>query len=365
MRAWAVFMMIQGHSIDALLSNSFYNSDSTLFNIWLFNRGLTAPIFLFGAGFAYVFATFQKMQGQHIPLNVVFRRLRWIAVLFLLGALMHLPAGTFGDLANLSAQSWKRFFHVDVLRLMAVTLLLLFGLFMLTRSRKRLMRLSLLIALLLIAAAPFTALVDWTAHLPLWAAAFMNTKTGSWFPIFPYSAFIFLGAAAGSLYLRWHEQGIAHKLPQYYFIAALLILIVSFLPRLLFPGQLPYNQGAASIWLSFSRLGWVLLLWAGVGFTLRNIKSVPNFLAIAGQHSLFIYVSHIVVLYGSAWMPGLRQIFGKTLDFPPVLAVILILMISTTWVAYGMHQMKTRKSVVYRYAPYAAGIVLMTLLVFA
>lgn len=46
MRAFAVLMMIQGHTIDALLSSSYYDNDSVLFNVWLFNRGLTAPIFL-------------------------------------------------------------------------------------------------------------------------------------------------------------------------------------------------------------------------------------------------------------------------------------------------------------------------------
>ncbi len=124
MRAWAVLMMIQGHSIDALLSDSYYNSDSLLFNIWLFNRGLTAPIFLFGSGFAYVIATFRKMSaGDSLPKSVIFKRLRWIGVLFLIGSLMHLPAGTIGDMFTLTPETWQRFFNVDVLRLMSVTLL--------------------------------------------------------------------------------------------------------------------------------------------------------------------------------------------------------------------------------------------------
>ncbi len=365
MRAWAVFMMIQGHAIDALLSDSYYAQGSTLFNIWQFNRGLTAPIFLFGSGFAYVIATFRKMEGTRIPIPVILKRLRWIAVLFVMGVLMHLPGGTLSYLTTMSPENWDRFFHVDVLRLIAITLLGMFVVMLATRNRERLLIVCVSIAVLLFAIAPFTAGVDWTSHLPNWLAAYMSTGTGSFFPIFPFSGYLFAGAGAAALYLRWREQGRDQKLPFYFLLGASAILLVSFVPRLVFNWNLPFNDGASSIWLTFSRVGWVLLLWSAIGFLLGYVKRVPNILQIAGQHSLLIYVSHIVVLYGSAWMPGLRQMFGKTMEMNSVLLVIVFLLISTTWAAKTIHQMKAEKSLVYRYTPYAAGIILLTFLVFA
>lgn len=365
MRAWAVFMMIQGHSIDALLSDVYYNNDSTLFNIWQFNRGLTAPIFLFGSGFAYVIATFRKMEGTSLPLSLVAKRLRWIAVLFAMGALMHLPAGTLGDLTSISSASWERFFQVDVLRLMAVTLFGMFLLFLVARTNTRLLVGASTLALLFMVAAPFTAMVDWTAHVPNWLAAYLNTKTGSWFPLFPFSGYMFAGATSAALYMRWKEKGRESRLPLYFLYGAVAILLISFVPRLIFGWKLPFNDGAASIWLTFSRLGWVLLLWATVGGLLTFVKRVPRVITIAGQHSLLIYVSHIVVLYGSAWMPGLRQMFGKTLELGPVLAIITILLITTSWAAMTVHQMKQERSLTYRYLPYAAAVLLLTVLMFA
>lgn len=365
MRAWAVFMMIQGHTIDALLSDTYYASDSFLFNLWQFNRGLTAPIFLFGSGFAYVIATFRKMEGTRVPLSVVIKRLRWIVVLFAIGALMHLPGGTLSYLTTLSGDEWVHFFNVDVLRLMAVALFGLFSLLLLARNRERLLVSAVAVAVVLYVVAPFTAMVDWTLHLPQWAAAFMNAKTGSWFPIFPYAGHLFAGAAAAALYLRWKERGLDSKLPLYFLIGALAILLVSFVPRLIFGWKLPLNDGAASIWLSFSRVGWVLLLWSAIGFGLRYVKRVPSIITISGQHSLLIYVSHIVVLYGSAWMPGFRQMFGKTMDLDAVMAIIVFLLISTTWAAKVVHQLKAEKSPIYRYTPYAAGILILTFMVFA
>jgi uncharacterized membrane protein len=365
MRAWAVFMMIQGHSIDALLSDSYYNSGSLLFNIWDFNRGLTAPIFLFGSGFAYVIATFRKMDGGTLPRSVIFKRLRWIGVLFLIGSLMHLPAGTLGDMFTLSAESWERFFHVDVLRLMSLTLLGMFALFMIVRSRRHLFWAALGIGLFFSFIAPAVYLVNWSAVTPLWFAAWMSTATGSWFPVFPFSGYMFFGAAAASLYMKWQEEGRTAKLPAYYFATGLALLLLFFVPRELFEWSITFKGTSSSIWLTFSRLGWVLMLWSVVGTMLQRVERIPEIIPIAGQHTLFIYVSHIVALYGSAWMPGLRQTFGKTLELEPVLVIIGILIVGTTLAAYWMHTQKIQRSVVYRYLPYAAMVVLGTVLLFA
>jgi len=366
MRAWAVFMMIQGHTIDALLSNSYYSGDSLLFNIWQINRGLTAPIFLFGSGFAYVIATFRKMDGGgKLPASVIFKRLRWIGVLFLIGSLMHLPAGTISSMFSLSPESWERFFHVDVLRLMSVTLLGMFTLFMLARNRRRLFTSALSIGLGFILIAPLIYQFDWASFTPLWFAAWMTTATGSWFPVFPFAGYMFLGAAGAALYLKWQEEGRAAMLPKYYFIAGAVLFLAFFVPREFIGWKITHLGASSSIWLSFSRLSLVLLLWAGVGMLLQYVKNVPRIIQIAGQHTLFIYVSHIVVLYGSAWMPGLRQTFGKTLELGPTLMIISLLLVSTSLAAYWMHTQKLQKSVVYRYLPYAAMVVLGTILLFA
>ncbi|MFZ1730389.1 MAG: heparan-alpha-glucosaminide N-acetyltransferase domain-containing protein [Bacteroidota bacterium] len=366
MRAWAVLMMIQGHSIDALLSDSYYNSGSLLFNIWEFNRGLTAPIFLFGSGFAYVIATFRKMSsGDALPKSVIVRRLRWIGVLFLIGALMHLPAGRVGDMLALTPESWQRFFNVDVLRLMAVTLLGLFALFFIARSRERLFKVSLALGAGFFIAAPFIYMVEWTTILPGGLAAWMSTDTGSYFPIFPFSGYMFMGAAAAALYMKWRDEGRVQMLPKYYFFAASALLVLFFVPRVIWGWELPLNEASSSIWLTFSRLGWVLMLWSAIGFLLRKVEHIPEIIPIAGQHTLFIYVSHIVMLYGSAWMPGMRQTFGKTLELQPVLIIIAFLIVTTTTAAYWMHTQKINKTVVYRYLPYAAMVVLATVLLFA
>jgi len=62
MRTFAVFQMVQGHTIDTLLADNFRNPDNFIYASWHFLRGVTAPIFMFTAGivFTYLFRLVQK-----------------------------------------------------------------------------------------------------------------------------------------------------------------------------------------------------------------------------------------------------------------------------------------------------------------
>jgi len=42
LRAFAVIAMIQGHTVDILLRQSYRGEDSFIYYLWNFNRGLTA-----------------------------------------------------------------------------------------------------------------------------------------------------------------------------------------------------------------------------------------------------------------------------------------------------------------------------------
>lgn len=55
MRAFAVIMMIQGHTVDTLLADQFRNTDYLGYNIWNTMRGFTAPIFMFTAGLIFTY----------------------------------------------------------------------------------------------------------------------------------------------------------------------------------------------------------------------------------------------------------------------------------------------------------------------
>ncbi len=353
MRAVAVFMMIQGHTIDALLSYSFYNDNSLLFQIWQIGRGLTAPIFLFGSGFAYVIANTKKIVGGRMPLPLVWRRLRWIGLLYGIGAIMHFPVYDLPNLGAVSDEKWRIFFNIDVLRMMAVTLLGLLGVFLVARNLKQVFWISVSAIIAVIAISPVLDASASVAGLPLWISSYLTFKSGSFFPLFPFAGYLFAGAASASLFKMAGGENPTRFLVKRFALAGAVVLSITLLLRhVVFDGQGWVFMPTSPVFFAF-RLSLVLLMWASVGTLIRKVKRLPRLIPIIGQHTLFIYVFHVSALYGGILVPGLRFIYGKELEFYPVFVVILTLVVVCTGMAYVLHDLKNYNIKAYRMAPYA------------
>ncbi len=356
MRAFAVLMMIQGHSIDALLSQTYLNSESIPFKIWDFGRGLTAPIFLFGSGFAYALATVRKSfskgmdsQNGRMPLSLFFKRLRWIGLLFILGALMHFPEPTLAEMMSMPRSSWTLLFQVDILRMMAISLFLLLLVFLLAKSLKSILISTVAIGSFIVLITPLIYDVNWLAIFPEPIAAFFSMKTGSFFPIFPFAAYLFAGSAAGALYLQWQRSEKTDLFSKYYLIGGIVIiaagLVLDALPIQIYP---TYNYWKTSPNLFLFRAGCVLILWSGVNYAIKKVRRLPEIIPITGQHTLPIYVAHIVVLYGCAWWTGLNFHLGKVLDPLQTAGIIIGLIGGSLLFAYILHHTKTYSYLLYR-----------------
>src|ERR1035438_4161828 len=66
--------------------------------------------------------------------------------------------------------------------------------------------------------------------------------------------------------------------------------------------------------LMILRLGFVLILNSVVSIICLRIESIPRIFILIGRNTLLIYVVHLVILYGSAWNPGLSVLFDKAFD---------------------------------------------------
>src|SRR4030067_881105 len=124
MRAFAVLMMVQGHTVDVLLSNNYRTPDSPFFSAWLFMRGMTAPIFMFSAGtvFTYLF----RLTDEPFHKNPrVIKGIKRFLLLVGLGYLLRYPTYTIVDFSEVTRESWNIFFAVDVLQLIGFGVLFL------------------------------------------------------------------------------------------------------------------------------------------------------------------------------------------------------------------------------------------------
>lgn len=160
-RAFAVFQMVQGHTVDALLSDSYRNEDILVYGVWYFMRGMTAPIFMFTAGivFSYLFRLVKEPFRKNVR---VVRGIKRGLLLIFFGYLLRYPTWTLFDFSDVSEYSWNVFFAVDVLHLIGFGLFALLVLFYISEKLNLSDYVILsLTALSIFIVAPLFFSIDW------------------------------------------------------------------------------------------------------------------------------------------------------------------------------------------------------------
>jgi uncharacterized membrane protein len=315
MRAFAVFQMVQGHTIDALLTDNFRNPDNVIYATWHFMRGLTAPIFMFTAGivFTYLFRLVQKPFKENPRVKKGIKR---GLLLIFLGYLIRYPTWTVFDFSRVSDYSMGIFLAVDVLQLIGFGLLALLTLLYLSEKFSRNDHITLSAAALIIfMVSPEFFKIDWNSFLPQAIAGYFYTGTGSLFPFFPWAGYVIAGGILGS-YLAKHptvfkSSKFSLTLLMIGFILIFVSMAVNYLTALN-GNEVAVNSATTS--LIIYRIGFVLVLNSIVSYISLKVNSIPKLIILIGRNTLMIYIVHLLIVYGSAWNPGLYGWIGKTFN---------------------------------------------------
>jgi uncharacterized membrane protein len=329
MRAVAVLMMVEGHTVDTLLSDGFRSYDSNLYNFWNFVRGLTAPIFLFSAGtvFTYLFHL-NKLPFSDNPR--VKKGIKRFLILISMGYLLRWPTPYLLYFGNVTPEQWQIFFTVDVLHLIACGLLLIIILSYLAEKIKiRPAFIYITMIFIIFALYPLFLRVDWKTILPIPFAGYLYQGTGSLFPLIPWIGYVLCGAVLGT-YLANNAD--IFKTTKFSF--NLLVIGLAFVAIALIGDRIEillFNESAfwtTSPNLVFFRLGVVILLNSAVSFLAIRLNNIPPLLIQIGRNSLPVYVVHLIILYGSPWSVGLAYFIGRGLDLWTTIGAA-VLMISS------------------------------------
>jgi uncharacterized membrane protein len=167
-KAYAVIMMILGHTLWQYLDLQSQFLDTFIGEIWMNLRYYTAPIFLFSSGILY--SKFQSKSSNK-------KKLININNLFLLAYGMHLPF--FGG-------TWEEFYKVDILHLFGILFLL--NLFIYKLNRKFLL-------FILISLVTSNQFFDFTISSPKLIASYFDNN--SYFPINEYANHFWIGCLVG------------------------------------------------------------------------------------------------------------------------------------------------------------------------
>ena len=346
MRAFAVLMMVQGHTIDMLLSSEYRTADSIFYYGWNFMRGLTAPIFLFTAGtvFTYLYLLQEKGAKDNPRLK---KGLKRFLLLVALGYLLHYPTATIIDFSSVTNEQWKEFFAIDVLQLIGFGILLI--IIMLVISEKIKIKptyLFLFTGLFFIYINPTVQAINWKDFLPIQIAGYFYMGTGSNFPLFPWCSYLLFGGILG--YYLASEKGIQRKQK---FVLILFLIGFAFILISIIGDKIEIIfRGSSDFWgnspnLVLYRLGIVFLLNSFVSLIAFKVNNIPNIIVQIGRHTLSIYFIHLIILYGSAWNLGINYWIGGSLDIWKSIAAAIIMIILMIGMVISIRMIKLKSDV--------------------
>ncbi len=79
--------------------------------------------------------------------------------------------------------------------------------------------------------------------------------------------------------------------------------------------------------LFYARFGTVLIFGSLFSILSLYIKRIPKFLYNASKNSLWIYVVHVMLLYGSSWNRGVKDFLGYKCNVGETIVGIILMWI--------------------------------------
>jgi uncharacterized membrane protein len=329
LRALAVLLMLQGHTIHALLAPEFRSMDSLLYSYWHSFRGYTAPIFMFTAGSVFSYLLFKSGKIELRNPRII-KGIKRALLLLGIGYFLRFPTFKYSEISNISAKQWHTFYSIDALHLIGLGLISIILLSIITNriSKYRTLFFTTFTLLIFFMSDSISAL-KWNQFLPIPLASYFTNQYGSLFPLFPWLGYVTGGAVMGNI-LAQKVYRSKVKMSLSFLATGILILMLSVLIQLINYQMLESSLSALSSF-SFSlwRIGIVVLLISFISFIFRNFIRLPLIVNLYGKHSLIIYVVHLIIIYGSAVIAGLSYVYGQTLTLFECLAVFAFLNLAT------------------------------------
>jgi uncharacterized membrane protein len=347
LRALAVFLMLEGHTVHALLLEELRTFDSFAFSVWHNVRGFTAPIFMFTAGavFSYLLHKSGNISLKGPRVKKGFKR---VIILLFIGYMLRFPSFSVEGWSHITETQWTIFSSVDALHLIAA------GLFLIIIASLFTVKYKINVYLVYLSSAsffflltPFMRKVEWINFLPWGIASYFTEDYGSIFPVFPWAGYLLTGAAFG-YYLFKSNPADKKKTALKIGILGASAVLLSGLSDLAAPalsGTPGSLQFSYSIYLL--RIGVVVLLSSVVMVATVRIKKLPSIVQLMGKHSLVIYAVHLMIVYGSALSPGLSWYLGKSLSLLQTILIFLLITILMLLLAWLIEVYKKNSNKIY------------------
>ncbi len=296
-RAWAILMMVQGHTIHSLIGDQYRDKTNFIYNLWETNRGLTAPLFLFMSGCIFVFLLIKSDKPEG---NIRAKKgIRRAGLLLFMAYLLQFNPGIFNGFPPLNYEQYGFVAATHILHCISIGLLVLIGIYYLSK----LLKIDTLYPLIVLLAAqiifyPYSKTILWDENMPRLIANYFTQDYGSLFPIIPWHIYLIFGGILGNILTKLPKLHLQKRF-------ALTMIIIGISGALFIPPFLKVMDIAFIVKVIESyayngivrKLFLVFAISGGFAFMCIYIKNIPKWIMVIGQNTLWIYVIHIFVVY--------------------------------------------------------------------
>ncbi len=323
--------MIETHVTNLLLRSEFRSS--TGFEILDFLNGIIAPAFLFAAGFG---AMMSISRGNGAVLSGrILRRIGWI---WILGYFLRLPGYSVPALLSANHTAWAEFFAVDILHCIAAGVLLLRALCLIPVKHPTRTGLHVIVALLIVIVSSSGVLNPLADSMPTAIGAYFSAALSP-FPVFPWIAYIFVGAGIANVVLSRSQEEYGALFRSLGRIGIFLVaLTVGILYMFLDLIRIPWHVNPLAIALFTGALLAIISI-AHKPVSVVGLNHVRRVLLRLSRRSLAVYAIHILILYripiGSS---TIQELWGTSLTPMGVfvgVAGLSIVMLTITYIGEG------------------------------
>lgn len=358
MRGLAVFWMIEAHVVDALLAPEY--KSGFIYSLLRISNGFVAVCFIFCAGAGFWLAAMRKADEWRTFRKPLFDYLKRLGFILIIAYWLHLPSISFFKLFSMSDARWNIFAECDVLQTIVYASLTALALLLLAPGRKYLPYIYSILAALIFILAPLVWSGDPFLIFPRFLAACFAEMPISKFPLLPWAGYFFAGAAVTHFFMKAENK---KRFALWLFIGGFAAMEIFYFTRFF-----TFDYPAPSEWWrmapghSLFRLSCALWVF-GLLFLTESYykgKKIGDALTVSGQESLWLYIFHLMVVYGSIVNIGLNKILGAVFN-PLETAMLYIVVAAISYItAKYWHILKMRNPKAARYFMFVcAGLFLL------
>ncbi|MEN9281469.1 MAG: hypothetical protein RL594_404 [Bacteroidota bacterium] len=323
-RGIAVLWMIQVHVTNVVL-------DPILRSTWWFeilniSNGYVAPTFIFCAGSGLWIALSRRGEVYLEAGPELWTYLRRLGYVLFCAYVMHTPSFSLQQMMQASSETWRSWLQLDVLHVIVYASLAALAVYAVVGDLRR-----------------TTFAYGGIAAVVIMITWLVPRDGGSQFPLLPWGGYLFAGAAITGWFM--HSQN-KKRVARAFIIIGLIGPVFLFMSKGLGP-SMPWDQ----IWwrspggLAFRICATLLLLGSLFQFEERIHETrVGTLLVTLGNESLFMYISHLLLVYGSL-VPWLDTVVGgHTFGIGATLALWIGVTAIFTVLMYGWRWLKQEKA---------------------